>query len=308
MILQYFNYAYFLVLLGTFGLFFAIWFPLRNRSLYAKQVAIAVVVAANVSQHLFKFCVWPHMFGQSFGLVETAYNVCAFLILLSPIAHFGKSGILKQFISYVGTVAGLIALFVPYWFIGKNILSWDFARSWTCHTLLFVSSLLPAAWRMVKFRLADGWKMGFVFLLMLTLVFANNAIFMVAFGDSTQETVFRDLFQQNAFWMMGPPSAFEGVGKVLVQLCPSFFRLPDGGFIPILWYAIPMYSGITALIYAANIAYRGLMKFMEARKRRKERAQSGGAKEEQGGKRPEEQTAERLGAPPEAQSKEQGNA
>lgn len=247
MILNYFNYTHIITLLAAAGLIAALYFSLRKRSVFAKEMAVLVLMAINLTQHFFKFFIWPHMWGTGFDVINTAYNVCAILIIASPLVYLGKSSLLRQFVAYVGTIGPAVTLLVPYWYIGSTILAWDYLRSWTCHTLLCATSLLPALWGMVKFNYRDGWKFGFVFIAMLALILLNDAVFLLALGQATTQTLHETLVARNPLWTMGPSGPFESLGRIFEAFTPKIFLDP---YIPILWYAIPMYLMVTLVGYA----------------------------------------------------------
>lgn len=250
MTLEYFNHIHILTILLTAGFILIFYFTLRNRSMFAKDVALFILMGFNLSQHLFKFAFWPHLWGTGFGLINTAYNVCAIFIISSPFIYLNKSALLKQFVAYVGTIGATITIIFPQWFIGIKIFSWEFWRFWTCHTLLASTSILPALWGMVKFDYRDGWKFGLIFLLMLSLILTNNTVFTLAFGDATPQTLYDALLNQNPLWMMSPSGGFEKLKPVFEAMSPSIFLETDTHpYIPILWYAIPMYLMITVLAY-----------------------------------------------------------
>lgn len=245
--MKLFDAMHSLSLLGIAVLLFGLFFGLRKRSDRAKYIALGVIMGLNIAQHLLKCWLWPHLRTGKFGLIETAYNVCAFLILLCPFSVFCKSNLLKQFQCYVGTCAGICAPVCPFWFVGKTLISWEFLRFWTCHTLLFLSSLLPALWGMVQFRMKDGWKFGLLFLGMLGLILLNNAAVFALLGYRG-ETFLNALYGQNPVWMMGPPSGNNIFKDILAAITLPWFRIGER-FIPILWYALPVYAIFTALGY-----------------------------------------------------------
>ena len=250
MILRYFNHTYFLTLFVCAGLIAALYFSLRKRSLFTKRIAVFALLQFNLVQHFFKCLIWPHLWGTGIGLINTAYNVCAFLIIISPFVFLGKNELLKQFVAYVGTIGASLAIIVPSWFIGSTIFTWEYLRSWTCHTVLIATSLLPALWGMVKFNYRDGWKFGLIFLMMLMLILSNNVVFMLAFDAATPETLYAALLAHNPLWMMAPSDGFESLGKVLAVFSPKMFlQTKTHPYIPILWYAFPMYILITLIAY-----------------------------------------------------------
>lgn len=241
-------------------LFFGLLFIFRKRSQRTKYLVLGVIIGLNLIQHLLKFWVWPHMRGRAFGIEETAYNVCAFMLLLCPLSVYGKSNLLKQFQFYVGTVAGICAPFVPYWFVGKSLLTWEFFRFWACHVLLFLSSFLPAVWGMVEFRLKDGWKFGFLFLGMLGLILLNNTLVYTLLGYEG-ESLKGAIYGLNPVWMMGPPRGENVFKDILTAVTLPFFKNAESGrFTPILWYVLPVYAVFLALGYLLGWGLESLQK------------------------------------------------
>lgn len=249
--MHYFDPSHLLSLLFAAALVLALYFPLRKKSPRAKKIALGIVIGVNIGQHFLKSFVWPHLWGSGFTLENTAYNVCALLILATPFCVYGKSGVLKQFLFYAGTCAGTFALLFPFWFVGKSLLQWEFVRFWFCHALLLASSVLPGLWGMVPFRMRDGWKFGLLALGALCIILLNNVIFLLAFGQTDGSDLYEALLAHNPVWLAGPPQGDNVLKTVLVALCPPPFRGGEGrAFTPILWYAVPVYAVITAAAYA----------------------------------------------------------
>ncbi len=240
-------------------LFFGVFFLFRKRSRRTKYIVLGILMGINLIQHLFKFWFWPHMRTGKFGLTETAYNVCAFLILLCPYAVFGKNNLIKQFQFYVGAFAGFCAPFYPMWFFGGSIFTWEYLRAYTCHVLLLLTSVLPGMWGLIEFRMRDGWKFGLCALAALSLILANNALVYTLLGVK-QDALINTLYGYNPVFMMGPPAGEHIVRTILVPLTPPFFRLENGRYLPILWYAIPLYTVFTALGYAFGAGLEHLQK------------------------------------------------
>ena len=250
MIIYYFNYVYILCLLLAAAFIAALFFALRKRSVFAKEIALYILMGINISQHFFKFFIWPHMWGWGFGLTNTAYNVCAILIIASPFVYVSGNSLLKQFITYVGTIGPGLTLCIPYWFIGKTVLDWEYLRFWTCHTLLVATSLLPALWGFVKFNYRDGWKFGLIFLAMQSLILLNDTVFLLALGRATKETLYDALLAENPLMIIAPPEGAQKF-KILFEIFTPHFLLETKThpYIPILWYAIPLYIYFTLAGY-----------------------------------------------------------
>ena len=140
--INYFSPAHVLYIAIAILFVATLYFVFRKRGVRAQRIAIFVLILLNVLQHLLKLEIYP-MYDGGFNALCTAYNMCALLILLSPFAFFIKFSPLRDFVYYVGTAAGMVAILIPYWNIGEDAFTWSFFRFFFCHALLFASSLLP---------------------------------------------------------------------------------------------------------------------------------------------------------------------
>lgn len=253
MIMTFFSALHILTVLLEVGVVFVLYRLFRDRSAWAKRAVIIVLMSLNILQHFFKHFLYPHLTGIGFGLDNTLYNVCAFLILFSPLMHFGKSGSARQGIAYIGSIAGLVAVCFPFWFIGEDITApeilSEYIRFWLCHMLLFASSVLPILWRGITFRYLDGWKFALYFLGMLCVLLLNNTIVLIATGEATPSTLYGALLNHNPIGIMGPPEGnalFGALAEVVRVLTPPVF-FGGGGklFTPILWFAFPLGYAVT---------------------------------------------------------------
>lgn len=249
MILQYGSSAYFLYLLASAIILAWLYFFFRKRSLRAKNWLLGTLALFNVLQHLLKGYLYPHLYGTGFGLQNTAYNVCAALILLSPLALLGKDGFFRVFISYAGTAAGALALLLPRWFLGQTIFQWEFLRFYVCHFILLLTSALPLLWKIRKVKFRDFWKTGFAFLFLLGGILLNDVLYFMCDGKNAPEALFTFLQAQNPFQMIQPTEEFSALADLFATVTPKIF-LPTAAhpyYTPVFWYAFPLYLIITAL-------------------------------------------------------------
>jgi len=247
--MQYGSPVWFLTIAVTLGLTLGVWLLFRRRSARARQIVIWVISLTNVAQHLLKHVLYPNMRTFAFSLDNTAYNMCATLILLTPLVLFfaRKDSPWRDFIAYLGSVAGFVAICVPYWFIGKSIWNWGGFRFYFCHILLFMSSVLPVLWRDHRMSWRHFPKIGGIYFLCLAAILLNDLLFYTVSGVPAAEVLNR-LENANPVWMMHPPAGFDGLVRVITALTPGVFL--GGGdklYTPILWYAVPLYLLITVL-------------------------------------------------------------
>ncbi|MBQ9762092.1 MAG: YwaF family protein [Oscillospiraceae bacterium] len=231
------------------------WFLLRKRSQRFQRIAILSIMLLNVFQHFFKALIYPQYAGQGFTSISSAYNMCAVLIMFSPVAFLMKNRFLKNFFYYVGSIAGIAAVAVPVWYIGKEIpdLGWDYFRFYICHAGLFVTSLLPLLLGLHKPSYKEFWTVGIAFLLSLCLILFNDLIFMTLglYEGADIHDFYGSMLKINPCGLMAPPEALPWIEGLVGLFSPSFLmgQNPAGLYVPILWYAIPLYLGVSFIAF-----------------------------------------------------------
>lgn len=242
---------YILSLLILLGLGVGLWLILRRRSERVCRSVILALMLLNLFQHFFKAWIYPQHFGEGFTSVSTAYNMCATLIILSPLALLFKNRFLKNFVFFVGSVAGISAIAFPQWFIGWEVsqLGWKYFRFYLCHALLFLSSALPLALGLHRPRVREFWHTGTAFLLALCVIVINDFLCMALgiYPGASVENFYQSMLEINPCGIMGPPTGLPWLASVVGVFSPSVFigNNPSGIYIPILWYAIPLFLGMS---------------------------------------------------------------
>lgn len=246
MIIKYGNIVHISSILIALILVVVLTLILRKCSGKTAKIVIFVILALNLFQHIFKCIVWPQYYGTGFGELNSAYNMCAFLIIVSPFIFLLKSKALKDFIFYIGSTAGIMAISVPYWFIGQSIVTFEYLRFYTCHLLLFIGSMLPVLVGLHKISLKNTWKIGFIFFTSLSIVLANGFIFSLIKYLPDFAAVKDSFMSKNPVWALHPVEGFERVTKIIEIFTPKIFLGGNGkNYVPIMWYIIPFYSLIT---------------------------------------------------------------
>ena len=255
----------------------ALYFILRQRSEKTKRIVIISIALVNLAQHLLKSIVYPMLYsGWGFNLLNTAYNMCALLIILTPLALFVKNRHFRDFIFLASSFAGIVAIALPYWYIGQPVasLGWDYARFYICHILLFLTGSLSLALGVHKVRFSAAPKIGLGFLISVCLILLNDTVcaLLGIVEGIPKGNVSAALNALNPVWSMGPSPSFEWVVGIIKALSPNIFFPDDAGrgYTPVLWYAIPVYIGITLLSLAALsiIDPRGAKRFFKSLSRK----------------------------------------
>lgn len=258
MTLSFLSPSYFLCLAIVVLFLVGVFFLFRKSSQRTKKAVLLVLMLLNVGQHLLKCFVWPHLYGTGFGLSNTAYNVCATLILASPFVLFFGKGAIRDAMVYIGTAGPMLAMVVPYWFQGQPLFQWEVLRFYFCHVLLVATSLLPALWGVYRLSYKRALLVPLFFFLVLIVIVLNHIICYALglWGEGTD--LFAGLYELNPCWLMhpAPPAGFEWAQAALEALTPSVF-LGNGTrpYTPLLWYFIPMYLLLSLVAFLLGILF-----------------------------------------------------
>lgn len=226
---------------------------LRHRNVRIQRRVILALMLVNVLQHLLKSWIYPHYYGAGVTLHSTAYNMCAVLILLSPLALLAHSRFVKNFVYFMGTAAGFGAVTYHIWILDMPISNWEHFRFILCHTLLFITSSMPLVLRHHSPTRREYWQVGVGFLTALGIILLNNVLFITMGllpGEGAAD-LYSQLVKCNPCMLMGPKDGFQWIVGAFETLSPKIFTgcNPTGRYVPILWYALPVYAGISVLTY-----------------------------------------------------------
>lgn len=258
MTLSPFSPAYFLCLGVAAALVVGTYFLFRNAAYSIKWCFLMILMLINLGQHIGKSLVWPHLYGTGFGTENTAYNVCALIIYASPfILLFGR-GAIRDAVVYIGTAGPLLSMIVPYWFQGQPLLQWEVLRFYTCHVLLIMTSLLPALWGVYRLSWRNFFRIPIFFFLMMAIILINYIILYARGMWGQGLSLFDALLAANPCWVMrpNPPEGYLWAQKAFEALSPKAFLGNAEGrpYLPLLWYAIPVYIGISFSAFLVGIA------------------------------------------------------
>ena len=252
----------------------AVWAVLRRCPERVGKGVVLGLMMVNAFQHFFKCWVWPQHWGEGFTAVSSAYNVCALLIIASPLVMLWGGRALSNFIYVVGTVAGIGAICLPFWYIGMDVseLGWSYVRFYFCHAVLFLASVMPLAlgWHRPSYK--EFWQMGLVFLGALCVILLNDVVFIVMglYPDTDVADLYGSLVKLNPFSIMGPSDNFPWIADVVKLFSPPVFmgENASGLYVPILWYAIPFYLGISVASFGVFAAMDHRQLSLDLRQRR----------------------------------------
>lgn len=231
------------VLLVLAGL---VWAILRRFGKKTQRAIVLILMLANTLQHFLKPLIYPQYWGSGFSSIVSAYNMCAVLIISSPFVLLWGGKFLKNFVFFVGSVAGIAAIALPVWYIGMDVseLGWDYARFYICHALLFITSVLPLLLGLYRPRWQEFWQVGIGFFLALGVIVVNDVIFirLGLYPGTDPGDIYGSLLKMNPCGVMAPPTGLPWLEGIVRIFTPDFFW-----GIPFLWYAIPLYLGVSLI-------------------------------------------------------------
>ena len=251
--IYYGSLAHILYIVAALVITALLYFLLRRKSQKIQKNVIMVIMILNVFQHLFKSFIYPQYDGLGFTALSTAYNMCATIILISPLVFVLKFNLLRDFVFYVGSVAGIIAIVLPYWSIGADAFDLEFVRSFICHTMLFATSLLPLLFGIHRPSYKCFYKLALCFISILGIIILNDTV-CILFGiypGVEGLSLGEALRAANPVWAFGPPESFSWIADGAKVFLPDSWvgENPAGRFVPVVWYIIPMYLAITAVAF-----------------------------------------------------------
>ena len=249
MTIRLFSFGYFFFPIIFAALFFVFLRFFRDKSKKQKETFIFVLAAINVFQHLFKRLLFGGAYSK-FGLENTAYNMCAFLILSMPFALLRRNGTFKIFSAYIGAAAGIVAMAVPFWFLGKNVFEVESIRFYVCHGLLFLTGALQIGLKTVEFDYKKCFAVGLWFFAAVGFIILDVAVY---YRMKNLKDAFWVVYGLNPVFSMRPPENFWWAVKIAAHLSPTvFIQYKTGVFLP-FWYSFPMYFIITG--YSLAVTY-----------------------------------------------------
>ena len=278
MIIKMFNFWYFFWLILSAAGVIGLYYGLRNKKPWVRQVVLFGFLAFGLILHFLKVYIPPYSTDESRMLRDSWFvNICGANIALFPLLIWSKKKAVKDYMFYIGVLSGLIALFYPQEPLAKDnqmgeIL--DIIRFYYHHWMVMAIPLL-----MVLLKLHTiSWKgilAAPIGVLLLMLFIILNQFFQAELGfipirgangfahelSSDYWEAFYDVNWKNTSYIYGPDLP-DAIGKVLSIFCPDFFKtVPVGPYAgqekywPWFWMIFPAFILITPLAFGVAMIF-----------------------------------------------------
>ncbi len=244
---------------------------------------LIVMFSANFLLHFLKQVIIPSYIEKwPGGLVSsTAENFCAFMVLFSPLFYLSKNKFLRDYLFYMGIPSALAAYMMPTSPSTVDLLTpsgfLEVTRYYLCHAPIFYGGILMVASGIHKLSYKRYAAIPFMILIVLGLVWSNNALWNFAFHNfEWSELLSRDNPFMNSSYPNGPGVNLDAtLGGIYPYLIPFLQTYKVDGviyFTPIIW-TLPLLIIISIVLFPALCLPFTLKDMKEDIARRKKKKQ-----------------------------------
>ena len=253
--IQFFNFWYFFWIALTLGIFFGLYFLLKNKSNKTKNIVLFSILAFALVLHFLKALFPPYSTDQSRLYRDIWFiNICGANIFLFPFLFLTKSKTAKDYMFYIGVLSGALATILPLEPIQKADQAGEFldiVRFYIHHAILWLVPLLMVVLKLHTLSWRRIWKVPGCLLLLLLFIMLNQ-IFQseLGFVGLRGDDIF-EIGYKNSSYIWGPD---DDIGYLIAKFCPDIFKtIPVGEFAgqtkywPWFWLIVPAYILIPVL-------------------------------------------------------------
>ena len=253
--IQFFNFWYFFWIALTLGIFFGLYFLLKNKNNKTKNIVLFSILAFALVLHFLKALFPPYSTDQSRLYRDIWFiNICGANIFLFPFLFLTKSKTAKDYMFYIGVLSGALATILPLEPIQKADQAGEFldiVRFYIHHAILWLVPLLMVVLKLHTLSWRRIWKVPGCLLLLLLFIMLNQ-IFQseLGFVGLRGDDIF-EIRYKNSSYIWGPD---DDIGYFIAKFCPDIFKtIPVGEFAgqtkywPWFWLIVPAYILIPVL-------------------------------------------------------------
>jgi len=266
MLVEYFNFFYFLYIAFALGLLLGFYFLLRNKSQKTSSIVVFSLLISNLVLHFGKLAFEPYRSWMPYALrTITPENICSVSVLVFPWLFLSKKKILRDYMFYMGFISGIGALLIPVDVIGRPAFEFETMRFYFSHIMLCVAPTLMILLKVHSLNYRRIPKIPFLAYAVLGIILVNEVI-LIGTGFVHKSHLFCNEIRNSAL-IFGPLAEVEFVGILFTALTPEMFLTmpigPNAGapfYWPILWLAFPFYlfACIAALLLSLPFEFKNI--------------------------------------------------
>ncbi len=229
MVVEMFNWLYFLCIFLVIGAGVGLYFLLRKRSDKTKKWVIFGILMFNLLLHFSKFFIEPYASDPEL-LAEDLWfiNICAVSVLTFPFIFLSKSDSAKDFMFYLGVLSGFLAVVLPTEAL-NNVYALDVVRFYICHGIFIIVPLLMVILKVHKLNYRRIWRMPFYMMGVFLVILCNNVLSSELGFTELRDNDMLDPNYPNPSFLWGPGS--DALASFFTWLTPEFMTtVPYGDY------------------------------------------------------------------------------
>lgn len=275
MVIEMFNFWYFLWLSIAAGATVGLYYLLRNRKPSTQKIVLFSLLMVGLILHFLKSYIPPYSLDEARMLRDSWFvNICGANVALFPILFWFKKKSIKDYMFYIGVLSGLIALFYPQEALGKTGCELDIMRFYYHHWMVLAVPLLMVLLKLhtISWRRILSAPIG---LLLLMIFIILNQFFQAELGyipirgsvgyhyvmNWDYWTAFNDVNWKNSSYIYSPNSP-DPIGEVFALFCPDCFKTVPAGpyagqpkYWPWFWIICPVFVLVTPLAFGLAMIF-----------------------------------------------------
>ena len=229
---------YYIYLLACFGVFFGLYFGLRNKSEKIQKRVLFGILAFNFVLHFAKLA-FPEYISKGFPQIIrkcTPENICAISTMIFPFIYISKWKTGKDYMFYLGMISGVASCFAPMPIFGLKFYQLETIRCYICHASIWQVPLLMVIFGHHKLDYRRIWKSLVMYFIILCVIIVNELILIrIGWVDTSTLEDFFDSSQRDMGYAVGLPASMGKYGNIVLWLTPKAWRN-----VPILWELFPV--------------------------------------------------------------------
>lgn len=234
-----------LVVVLTFG------FLMKGKEKNTKNKVLIIISFVNLAIHFLRLLLpeYKENLPNEYKSV-TFDSIASALTIMMPFILISKNNVMKDFLFYMGFIAGLISIVYPLQMLGADLQEYDVIRHYICHVLLFTVPFLMVLLGVHELSIKRVPLFPLMFIVIECLILANEVILMEAGFVEFRGGDFLAYNYRNTSFIFGPTEEYAELCEKLVEpIVPKFFKIvPDGSYqglekyLPVLWMIVPSFA------------------------------------------------------------------
>lgn len=258
------NIYYCLYWIMAIGIFFVLFFVLKNKSRKTQYLVLFSLLLFNFALHFLKLFFEPYRSGLPGSFRKVSFeNICAVSVLIMPwVFLYKKSKALNHYVFFIGVVGGVAAFIYPTEALGEAPFVFDTIRFYVCHYILFLVPFLSALLGMFQPEIKKFWLIPLVFIMVEYLILINEIVLIKLDLVNSDLAAFLDRDTRNNAFIFGPTSDMGGISKAFTIFTPplftkDIFNINNGVpfYWPVIWMVVPIFLYLPAIYIFISLPF-----------------------------------------------------